>query len=312
MKNDAGTLPAVRQRPGRRGGMQPMKVLLAFFFAFLLALPAGADTQANPSLWHVKGPAGEAWLFGSVHVLPPGIAWRTPQIDAAMGKADVFVFEVSQDAASMTRVRQLIAEKGYLPKGVSLRELLHPDAQEKFDSAVAAAGLPPEQVNRERPWLAGLQILFAQLGQHQFASGDGVDLVLMDVARKTGKTMRYLETIDQQFALLAPDDPVLELEEFESGLSDLTGTEEVIQPMVKAWEAGDQDSLARIVAEDMADFPAAKKALFDDRNARWVPRIEAMLRQRHRFFITMGAGHLAVPEGVPALLRKAGYQVEGP
>jgi len=284
------------------------RLLAAAILALLLALPAAAQ----PSLWHVKGSQGEAWLFGSIHVLPPGIDWRTPKVEDALANADVFVFEVSQDAATMARVQKLIAEHGYLPQGVLLRDLLHPAAQAKFDAAVAAAGLPAEQINHERPWLAGLQILFAQMGRHQFGTGDGVDAVLMDVARKTGKPMRYLETIDEQFALLAPDDPALELDEFESGLADLNDAEAMVQPMVDAWEAGDQTALAKIVDEDMSDFPSAQKALFDDRNARWVPKIAAMLKQKHRFFITVGAGHLAGPRGVPALLRKAGYTVEGP
>jgi uncharacterized protein YbaP (TraB family) len=209
-------------------------------------------------------------------------------------------------------VRRLIVEKGYLPEGVLLRDLLHPEAQGKFDAAIAAAGLPAEQINHQRPWLAGLQILFAQMGKHQFGSADGVDPVLMAQARKTGKPMRYLETIDQQFALLAPDDPALELDEFESGLSDLDDAAAVVQPMVDAWQRGDQPALARLVSEDMDAFPAARKALFDDRNARWVPEIEAMLKEKHSFFITVGAGHLAGPQGVPALLRKAGHAVDGP
>jgi uncharacterized protein YbaP (TraB family) len=286
--------------------------LLALLAVCLAAPALVAPALAAPSLWHVKGSQGDVWLFGSVHVLPPHIAWRSAEIDAALAKADIYVFEVSQDAATMARVRRLIVEKGYLPEGVLLRDLLHPEAQGKFDAAIAAAGLPAEQINHQRPWLAGLQILFAQMGKHQFGSADGVDPVLMAQARKTGKPMRYLETIDQQFELLAPDDPALELDEFESGLSDLDDAAAVVQPMVDAWQRGDQPALARLVGEDMDAFPAARKALFDDRNARWVPEIEAMLKEKHSFFITVGAGHLAGPQGVPALLRKAGHAVDGP
>jgi hypothetical protein len=50
----------------------------------------------------------------------------------------------------------------------------------------------------------------------------------------------------------------------------------------------------------------------DDRNRRWAPKIEAMLKEKHVFFVTVGAGHLTGPVGLPALLRKAGYKVDGP
>ena len=82
--------------------------------------------------------------------------------------------------------------------------------------------------------------------------------------------------------------------------------------MVDAWSTGDQKKLDKLINGDLDKFPEARKALLDDRNARWVPQIEAMLKEKHTFFITVGAGHLTGPAGVPALLRKAGYRVEGP
>ena len=85
-----------------------------------------------------------------------------------------------------------------------------------------------------------------------------------------------------------------------------------IQPMVKAWGTGDQAKLDKLINGDLDEFPEARKLLLDDRNQRWVPQIEAMLKEKHVFFITVGAGHLTGPQGVPALLRKAGYNVDGP
>ena len=102
------------------------------------------------------------------------------------------------------------------------------------------------------------------------------------------------------------------MEEFESGLKDLRDVSAEIQPMVDAWGTGDQEKLGVLVNGDLDEFPAARKALLEDRNARWLPQIEAMLGETHTFFITVGAGHLIGPQGVPALLRKAGYKVTGP
>jgi uncharacterized protein YbaP (TraB family) len=52
--------------------------------------------------------------------------------------------------------------------------------------------------------------------------------------------------------------------------------------------------------------------LLDDRNQAWVVQIEKMLDEDATFLVTVGAGHLVGPTGVPALLRADGYTVEGP
>ncbi|HVV26410.1 MAG TPA: TraB/GumN family protein [Rhizomicrobium sp.] len=285
---------------------------LLTFLLLLLAFPAFADTAVHPSLWHIRGSHGEAWLLGSIHILPPDVQWRSPEIAAALDKADVFVFEVPQDEKAIARLQDLIARHGYLPDGQTLRAALHPKALPDFDAALQASGLPLAAVNRDRPWLAGLQMMFAQASQQKFSPGNGVDTVLMAEALKDHKQVRYLETIDQQFALLAPDDRTLELEEFESGLKDMRDLAAEVRPMVDAWSEGDQKKLDVLINSDLDEFPAARKMLLDDRNRNWVPKIARMLREKHRFFIVVGAGHLTGPTGVPALLRKAGYEVDGP
>jgi uncharacterized protein YbaP (TraB family) len=289
--------------------MPGMKSWIALVLA-LLAAPAFADV--HPSLWHVRGPRGEVYVMGSVHILPPDVNWRAPDIDAALSRSDVMVFEVSQDQKDVAHLQDLIARNGYLPPGHSLRAELHPAVQGEYDAALAASTLAPAALDRERPWLAGLQLMFAQVAKLHYAPDQGVDSQLMAQARTAGKPMRYLETMDQQFALLAPGDPKLELEEFESGLKDLKNVAGEIQPMVDAWGLGDQKKLDQLINGDLDEFPAAKKALLEDRNKRWLPQIEAMLREKHVFFITVGAGHLTGPQGVPALLRSAGYTVQGP
>jgi uncharacterized protein YbaP (TraB family) len=154
--------------------------------------------------------------------------------------------------------------------------------------------------------------MFAQIAKLKFAAGNGVDSILMADAAKAHKQTRYLETIADQFALLAPDDRALELQEFESGLKDLSDVAGGIEPMVKAWSVGDQAKLDRLINGDLDGFPEARKLLLDDRNKRWLPQIETMLKEKHVFFVTVGAGHLTGPMGVPAFLRKAGHKVDGP
>ena len=68
-----------------------------------------------------------------------------------------------------------------------------------------------------------------------------------------------------------------------------------------------------LMNEELADQPDAKKALAhrpQRRAGRF--RSKPCCGRNAIFFITVGAGHLAGPDGVPALLRKAGYKVDGP
>ncbi len=285
-----------------------LRNLLAFLFILFLATPAFAD----PTLWHIKKGDSEVYLLGSVHVLPPELKWRTAEISGALSRSDVYVFEVSQDETAIAQLNALIQAQGFLPPGTSLRTLLHPAARADYDAAIAASGLPPAGVERERPWLAGIQLMFAQIAKLKFATSNGVDSVLMAEGASQHKQARYLETITEQFALLAPADRNLEMEEFESGLKDLRDVAGGIQPMVDAWSAGDQKKLDRLINGELDEFPDARKELLDDRNQHWLPKIEAMLKEKHVFFVTVGAGHLTGPAGLPALLRKAGYTVNGP
>ncbi len=290
-----------------------MKPVFLFVLALLLAAPAAADTiQAHPSLWHLKGSRGEVYLLGSAHVLPPDVQWRTPEIAKALARSDVFVFEVPEDAAALQELRDLIQGHGYLLPGESLRTKLDPAVLPDYDAALTASGVTDAQADRERPWLAGLQMMFAQMAKLKYAADNGVDATLMAEAVAAHKPLRYLETIADQFALLAPDDRALELQEFESGLKDLRDVAAGVQPLTEAWSQGDQAKLDELINGDLKDYPEARKTLLDDRNRRWAPKIEAMLKERQVFFVTVGAGHLTGPTGVPALLRAAGYKVEGP
>jgi uncharacterized protein YbaP (TraB family) len=185
---------------------------------------------------------------------------------------------------------------------------LRPD----YDAALAASGLPSTAVDRMRPWLAGLQIMFAQIAKQNFSVDNGVDRQLAAEAVQAGKPIRYLETIEEQFALLAPDDRTLEMEEFEAGLKDLRDVIATVQPLVDAWSKGDVRALDEMINGELDNFPAARKALLDDRNQAWLPKIRAMLGEKRTYFIAVGAGHLTGPKGLPALLRQAGYRVDGP
>ena len=288
-----------------------MRKLIALFFLLLLA-PAAAATHATPALWHIKGPQGDVTLLGSIHLLPPDVDWHTKQVKAAIARADVFVFEVSNEDTAMDKMRALIQQHGFLKPGQSLRALLSDEARKNYDVALAKAHLDPAMTDSEKPWLVSLQLLVAEGKQANYSPEAGVDRAVMAEATAAHKSMRYLETVEQQFALLAPADEELQIHSFESDLEDFNKGDEDLDKLYRAWASGNAKQLGELMNEGLDAHPDVREELLDARNRRWAVQIQTMLREKRRFFITVGAGHLSGPNGVPALLRKAGYKVEGP
>ena len=58
------------------------------------------------------------------------------------------------------------------------------------------------------------------------------------------------------------------------------------------------------------DDPQLRKKIVTDRNAAWVPKIQAIMGKPGTYLVVVGTGHLVGPESLIAMLQKSGLQVE--
>jgi uncharacterized protein YbaP (TraB family) len=294
---------------------------IAFAFLSLLALAGGtcagetvyAKMPAHPALWTVHGAKGTAYLFGSIHILPANVDWHTKEIDAALAKSDVMVFELAFGDKLQQDIQAYVKSRGTLPEGQHLRDMLSPEAKSEFDVEIASLSLSPAAFDRMRPWLASLMFEIAEMQKKHYASASGVEMSLKDDVASKHPVMG-LETLDQQLALLVPSDPKVELEGFESSLktSASEGGDD-LGPMLDAWMHGKTERLDTLMNKAFEGYPAARKALLDDRNRAWADKLAGMVNSDAKScFVTVGAAHLVGRDGVPNLLRRKGLRVEGP
>jgi len=269
--------------------------------------------QAHPALWTVHGPKATAYLLGSIHVLPPQMEWTTAQIDAALKAADTFVFEIPMDPSQKTDIQEFIAKNGFLPQGTALPSLLTPEARKDYAAALNLTHVPADKLTPMRPWLALLVLEGGMVTQQHFSADSGIDRqVYALVQKRPGVTFRSFETAEQQLKLLMPADQSLEIQEFDAGLKDILHETMSIDDLIDAWAKGDVAKLNGLMNIGFKENPRAEKALFEDRNRAWVSQLQAMLNEKHVYFITVGTGHLVGPKGLPSLLREQGYKVDGP
>ncbi|HUO91702.1 MAG TPA: TraB/GumN family protein [Rhizomicrobium sp.] len=271
-----------------------------------------AKIAAHPALWTVHSKTATVYLLGSIHLLPANVDWHTPEIDRAMDSASTFMFEAPLDAAGKAQVAEFVRTHGAMPAGTTLRSILPPKVRADYERALAAAHLVPEQLDGERPWLAAIVLDVAYLQHMHYVVSDGVDQQVYGYAVAHKKAVQTFETPAQQLSLFMPKDEKLEIAEFDANLKDFEAEESIIGAMIDAWGAGDAKSVGRLVNKSLDAEPGARKILIDDRNRNWIKILDDVLAKPGVTFVTVGTGHLVGPGGVPALLRKKGYKVEGP
>lgn len=287
------------------------KRLCVLLAVLSVGLPAGA-AQAQPPVWVVRSHGATLVLFGSVHLLPPGLDWQPPALKQAMAQADALWFEIPLDDASALAASQLALKAGIEPAGVSLSAELSPRDRERLARIAATYGLPAAGVDHLKPWLAEVTLSVAAYRQAGADQDDGVEHVLSTQAPASLPRFAF-ETPEQQIGFLSQTSEHDQIASLRETLDELEKGRASFDRLLAAWMAGDA---ARIEAEAVEplkqEAPGVYKALVVDRNRRWVKVMRQTLRQPGVSVMVVGVGHLVGPDSVPAMLRARGFTVDGP
>jgi len=292
-----------------------MNWLRAFALVFLAAalLPAAAQKADAPALWQVGGPRGKVFLFGSFHMLPPEVKWRSAPVEAALKQAQVLVLETDvAEARDPKAMQPLISKYGLLPAGTSLKATLAEPTRSALDETARGLGLPPEALDRMRPWFAAIVLTATAMVKQGFDPKEGIEDQLTSWAQLEGKTMASLESNEAQIRLMAELGPEAESGLLAATLKQIQELPATLDEMLTAYRSADLATLEKTVNAGLADVPALRQRLLKDRHERWLPQIEKMLKDGRTYMVVVGAAHVVGPDSVVAMLRAKGIRVEGP
>jgi uncharacterized protein YbaP (TraB family) len=287
-------------------------VFKRFALPLIAALAAALPASAQPPIWVVRDQDSTIVLFGSVHMLPPGMDWRPQALDTAIQDADDIWFELPLNADDSREAAQIAATRGLLPKGETLSARLSPAGRRRLEKIAKAENLSMEALERMRPWLAEVTLGVAQLAHGGANGSDGVERTLDKAAPATAKR-RAFETPEQQIAFFADAPEKDQVASLEHSLREMEKDPGEYSKLLKAWMAGDLKTLEREGLKPMRRAtPVIYQRLVLERNARWADAIAARLRGSGETVVVVGAAHLIGRDGVPAMLRRRGLTVEGP
>ena len=238
-----------------------MRLLLAALAALLWAGIAHAQTDAlqsvsesqppvtdvDPALWVVRDADTTIYLFGTVHVLRPGLGWFDEGVKAAFDASDSMVIEFVEPSARESAA--IMADLSIDKSGKSIRQKLTGDELARYEAAVAKLRLPHAVLDPLDPWAVALNLYYAGLLSNGYDLTSGVEVQLKAAAKAARKPVIGLETMRGQLLIFdqLPDDVQLRY------VTDIAKSLDEIVPqtdgLVAMWGAADADGVGAVMNE---------------------------------------------------------------
>lgn len=266
--------------------------------------------QARSFAWKVTGRPGTIYLVGSVHLLTKDFYPLNAALENAYKDSDLLVEEV--DIAEMTGAGSQFAmlARGMQPSSQPLDQALSAATLALLDRKASELGMPIEALKQFKPWMIALTLEALQWQKAGFDPELGLDKHFYEQARRDGKAVQGLETVEYQLSRF--DEMPMKLQDhlLAETLKSMDTERANMATLMAAWRTGDARTVERIVLKDLQTEPELYQRLLVERNRNWLPKIDALFARRGNAMVVVGAAHLVGPDGLLAMLRAKGYRVE--
>lgn len=272
------------------------------------AAPQPAATARQP-LWKIEGKRATVYLLGSVHFLKKEHYPLAAPIEAAFERAKIAVFETDIEAIEKPEIQMALLTKSALPPGQTLRDQLSEKLYGRLTAQLSESGLPVDAVNNLKPGIVAMTLTLIEMQRLGLDPKLGLDRHFHGRARAAGKELIALEEPQFQVDMITGFSKEEGESLLDSTLKDIHTLKTLLGRLLTSWQTGDMKALAGLLNQALEEHPVLYQRLLVDRNKRWVPRIEELMRGDKDAIIIVGAGHLAGKQSVVELLEKNGAKV---
>ena len=291
-----------------------MRIVTRFFTAVVLALVlaggAAAQTRGHSFLWKVQSGANVMYLAGSVHALTADAYPLNPAYQRAFDASGALVEEIDLAEADPLSGGLGLLAKGMYQDGRTFNTAVSKETAALVAEKLKGTPLALELIQPMKPWM--VMLMLEALGA-QSAGLDpelGLDKHFYNLATDARKQVIGLETVEYQIDRFDKMPDAMQEQLLRSELAEMETEKTSLRTLLTAWQSGDAPAIEKMLLMSFADNPAAYNSLITERNRNWMPQLEACLKRSMPCFVIVGAAHIVGPQGLLALLRQRGYQVE--
>ena len=278
------------------------------YVAFISPLIASEDRAL---FWRVDSAQATVYLLGSIHFADESFYPLRTEIEQAFEASKTLVVEIDESVAgSTTYFQDLIQKEGMYSGDERLKDHLSEKTYQALQLHLKELGIPSALVEKQKPGIVVLTIAAIQAQQTGLKPEQGIDLHFMKKA-DSHKKILALETMDEQLRIfLDIEDADLLLQD---SLHSLEEVKEEMKELTRIWKQGDEKAMYQLLFEDMANENVAiidlYERLYFQRNIKMTRSIKSYLKQKGKYFVVVGAGHLIGDKGIVQLLKNAGYRI---
>lgn len=284
-----------------------MKRTLLFIVLAACSLTANAQL-----LWKISGNGLEkpSYVFGTHHMATKAICDSIAGFEDAFASVEQVIGEVNTELMNDPATTMQMMPYMMMPEGQKLTSLFSPKEVILINGFIQPKlGFTLKDLNTMKPGFLSNMISVLLSMEHfpEFQNEEGIDTHLQMRAKKHGKKVGGLETVEFQIKMLFDDD----LETQADDLVDLVKHgDKIMKETGKLAEIYKTQNMKKInkVMHKGTDKDEIKE-LIDDRNHNWIEQMKVIMPDTPTMFV-VGAGHLPGKNGVLTLLEKAGYTVE--
>ena len=274
-----------------------------------LGLLGSLSAQAASPVWAVRGAHNVVYLAGSIHMLPANDAALPPGFARAYADSPKLVMELDLGKFDPMEAMTWMMDHGTLPAGTTLRGVLGEPLYGRVSAAAASLGMPMTGLDTLAPWVVGIEITDLAYEHEGFDPEQGVEEQLVRRAQADRKPTAGLETLPEELGSLSSLSSADQVRMLDQTVDELKDLKSEMREVTSAWRNGDAARLAALLSIEYRAFPSLYRPLVTDRNRRWIPQVEELLRSSDNSLVVVGALHLVGEGGLLELLRSKGYTI---
>jgi uncharacterized protein YbaP (TraB family) len=281
-------------------------VLLVSLFSVLTVFSQAPAKLANTLLWQIsgKGLAKPSYVFGTMHILCADDARVSDSLAAAIGRCEEVYFEID-----LSDMKGMINSLKYMRMNndQKLSDLLDKQDYDKVKSYFEKHSpmLPFSLLEHFKPMLISSMI---EEDDMDCKATNGMELVIMQEARKQQKKINGLETAEFQAGLFDSIPYAKQARELVSYLDSVPQTKKMTDTLTMAYKNQDLGMIDDLTVRGDPSVSGYLDLLLYGRNRKWVKMMKDIL-PAHALLFAVGAGHLPGKQGLLALLQIEGYTV---